>query len=142
MNALKRFKYTNPRKELDIPKHRKIADNYFNYLYPKILTEEAIKYLLDRVLKHKSDKNSRVKRLGRKCVKDHPEIFDHSSYEDEQNERTDDEDDFNGVVFVQNIPENTTENVSENSVENDDKNNTEIEELKEEIKEVSEMWMK
>ena len=66
MNAVKRFKYTNPKKELNLTKSKSIPDKYFENLYPKILTEDAIKYLLNRVLRHRSNGKSKIKRLGKK----------------------------------------------------------------------------
>ena len=134
MNALKRFRYKNPKKELEI-KNKKLKPNYFEELYPKILTEDAIKYLINRILNHKSSKNAIIKRIGRKFVRDHPEIFDHTEDDYEQNENTDDEDDFKGIVFVS---QNDTEKHEENTEEKHDKNDVEITEVKEQLNEVVE----
>ena len=149
MNALKRFKYTNPKKELNLSRSKNVPDKYFENLYPKILTEDAIKYLLNRILRHRSNNKSKIKRIGKKFVKNHPEIFGNTMEEIEENERTDDEDDFKGVVFVtpptihidKDLPkdsENTSEKEEENVIKNKEENDSEnkddaIGNLKEEI---------
>ena len=117
-----------------------------------------MKYLIIRILRHKSNTNSVIKRLAKNFLKEHPELFtEDSDYEVKDDENTDDEDDYNGVIFVsesgvknaslngdkneettEETKEETTKETQEEIKEEIKEMQEEIEETKEEIKEIHE----
>ena len=100
MNALKRFLKIHNNEELkNLTKgthYKNYYDRnkyYFNEIYKqKIITDNALVFLITRILKHKSDPNTPIKRIARGFVQDHHELFPNPI--EEGSEATDDEGDY------------------------------------------------